>query len=297
MVAKDMKTKRLLSKDEAAGYRFVLPAMTMLLAILIYPAADTFVSSFVVRLSDGGTRYALDNYIGLFGDSEFLTTFWNTLVFVGISVILHILVGLGIAMMLSASIRGRNWFRVIAILPWTIPDVSAAIVWKWIFNPLHGPLNDLLIRFGLISQRMEWLSNPRLALPAVIFANLWRGFPFVMLILLAGLQSIPQNLYEAASVDGANWFQEFLYITLPSLSKMFAVAFALDTVWEFRRFGLVQVMTGGGPGSTTEILSTLIYKQYFKFFNFEYAASMAVFMTIILLVISLPYIQALLKET
>ena len=271
--------------------------MMMLFAILVYPAFHTLASSFTVKLRGGGTAFSVENYIQLFDDRQFITTFWNTIRFVGISVILHVVVGLGIAMMLSASIRGRRWFRVIAILPWTIPDVSAAIVWKWIYNPIHGPLNDLLIRLGLMNYPMEWLSNPDLALPAVIFTNVWRGYPFTMLILLAGLQAIPQKLYEAASVDGANSVQKFLYITLPSLTKMFAVAFALDTVWEFRRFGLVQVMTGGGPGSSTEILSTLIYKQYFKFFNFEYAAAMAVFTTIIVLLISIPYIQALLKES
>lgn len=292
-----MNIKRFLSKQEVSGYNFVFPAIIMLFAILVYPAVHTLVSSFAVKLRGGGTAFSVDNYVQLLADRQFITTFWNTIRFVAISVILHVVVGLGIAMMLSSSIRGRRWFRVIAILPWTIPDVSAAIVWRWIYNPLHGPLNDLLIRLGLMSYPTEWLSSPNLALPAVIFANIWRGYPFVMLILLAGLQSIPRILYEAASVDGANSVQKFFYITLPSLTKMFAVAFALDTVWEFRRFGLVQVMTGGGPGSSTEILPTLIYKQYFKFFNFEYAAAMAVFTTIIVLLISIPYIQALLKET
>jgi multiple sugar transport system permease protein len=291
-----MGMKRLFSKEEISGYSFVFPAMIMLIVILIYPAVHTFLSSFLVKLKTGETVHNLDNYIRLFRDRQFIATFWNTIRFVGISVCLHVLVGLGVAMLLSGSILARHWFRVIMIIPWTIPDVSVAIIWRWILNPIHGPLNDLLARFGLMTTHIEWLSNPHLALPAVIFTNIWRGYPFTMLILLAGLQAIPQILYEAASVDGANSIQKFFYITIPSLKKMFVVAIALDTVWEFRRFGLVQVMTGGGPGSTTEILSTLIYKQYFKFFNFEYAAAMAVFTTIILLAISIPYIQALLKE-
>jgi multiple sugar transport system permease protein len=164
------------------------------------------------------------------------------------------------------------------------------------FDPVYGAFNDLLIKAGLISTHVQWLSNPKLALPSVIFVNLWRGFPFVMLILLAGLQSIPRVLYEAAAIDGASRWQLFIRITLPSLKKMLVVALALDIVWEVRRFGLIQTMTQGGPGNITEVLSTYIYKQYFQFFRFEYASAVAVVMTAALLMVSLPYIWMISQE-
>jgi multiple sugar transport system permease protein len=131
---------------------------------------------------------------------------------------------------------------------------------------------------------------------SVVLVNLWRGFPFVMLILLAGLQSIPPHLYEAAAIDGASKPQMFFHITIPGLRKMIVVALALDIVWEVRRFGLIQAMTQGGPGILTEVLSTYTYKQYFQFFRFEYASAVAVVMTIVLLLVSLPYIRMISQE-
>jgi multiple sugar transport system permease protein len=177
-----------------------------------------------------------------------------------------------------------------------VPDVVAGIIWKWMFDPIYGALNDLLIKIGLLNTPIEWLSNPKLAMTSAILVNLWRGFPFVMLILLAGLQSIPKHLYEAAAIDGAPKFQQFIHITLPGLKKMIVVALALDIVWEVRRFGLIQAMTQGGPGILTEVLSTYTYKQYFKFFRFEYASAISVVMTIVLLLVSLPYIWMISQE-
>jgi len=170
------------------------------------------------------------------------------------------------------------------------------IIWKWMYDPIYGALNDALLKIGLISTPVEWLSNPKLALFSVILVNLWRGFPFVMLILLAGLQAIPRHLYEAGAIDGASKWQLFIHITIPGLRKMIVVALALDIVWEVRRFGLIQAMTKGGPGVLTEVLSTYTYKQYFQFFRFEYASAIAVVMTVVLLLVSLPYIWMISQE-
>jgi multiple sugar transport system permease protein len=144
---------------------------------------------------------------------------------------------------------------------------------------------------------VEWLAHPRLALPSVIFADVWRGYPFVMLILLAGLQAIPKELYEAARVDGASALQEFRHITVPGLARMIQVALALDVIWQFRRFGLVYNMTQGGPGNATDILPLAIYRQFFKYFNFEYASAMAVVLAVIMIVISIPYVRMMVKRT
>lgn len=240
--------------------------------------------------------YTFANYVNLLKDPFFKTTFWNTGIFVFFSVASHMILGLAVALVLNSALPAKPLFRIIALLPWVVPDVMAGIIWKWMYNPIYGALNDLLFKMGLIHSPIEWLTSPKLALFSVILVNLWRGFPFVMLILLAGLQAIPKYLYEAAAIDGASQWQLFFHITIPGLKKMIVVALALDIVWEVRRFGLIQAMTQGGPGVLTEVLSTYTYKQYFQFFRFEYASAIAVVMTIVLLLISLPYVWMISQE-
>jgi multiple sugar transport system permease protein len=281
-------------KDRHMWTFFVLPGTILLVLVLGFPAGQSILYS--IYPEGGGPSYTLSNYSILFGDSVFRQVFGNTALFVTLSVASHLLLGLGVALTLNKEIFAKPLFRLIALLPWVVPDVVAGIIWKWMYDPIYGALNDLLIKVGLISTHIPWLYNPKMALFSVVFVNLWRGFPFVMLILLAGLQSIPRVLYEAAAIDGASRWQLFSRITLPSLKKMFVVALALDIVWEVRRFGLIQAMTQGGPGTITEVLSTYIYKQYFQFFRFEYASAVAVIMTIALLIISLPYIWMISRE-
>jgi multiple sugar transport system permease protein len=282
-------------KDRHMWMVFVLPGVILLVLVLGWPAITSILYSFETEQA-GDAAYTLANYKSLLKDPFFSTTFWNTTVFVFFSVALHMILGLAVAMVLNSALPAKPMFRVIALLPWVVPDVVAGIIWKWMYDPIYGALNDLLIKIGLLNNPIEWLSNPKLAMTSAILVNLWRGFPFVMLILLAGLQSIPRHLYEAAAIDGAPKLQQFIHITLPGLKKMIVVALALDIVWEVRRFGLIQAMTQGGPGVLTEVLSTYTYKQYFKFFRFEYASAISVVMTIVLLLVSLPYIWMISQE-
>ena len=282
-------------KDRYMWIPFVLPGVLLLILVLGFPAVTSILYS-IKSEGGGNASYTFANYANLLNDPFFKTAFWNTGIFVFLSVASHIILGLAVAMVLNGDLPAKPLFRVIALLPWVVPDVVAGIIWKWMYNPLYGALNDFLLRLGLIHSHVEWLSNPRLTLFSVILVNLWRGFPFVMLILLAGLQAIPRYLYEAAAIDGASKRQSFFHITIPGLRKMFVVALALDTVWEVRRFGLIQAMTQGGPGVLTEVLSTYTYKQYFKFFRFEYASAISVVMTIVLLLVSLPYIRMISQE-
>jgi multiple sugar transport system permease protein len=282
-------------KDRYMWTVFVLPGVFLLILVLGWPAITSILYSFQPAQS-GETGYTLASYRALLKDPFFKTTFWNTAVFVFFSVASHMILGLAVAMVLNSALPAKPMFRVIALLPWVVPDVVAGIIWKWMYNPIYGALNDLLIKVGLLENPVEWLSNPKLAMASAILVNLWRGFPFVMLILLAGLQAIPRHLYEAAAIDGASRLTQFLHITLPGLKKMIVVALALDIVWEVRRFGLIQAMTQGGPGILTEVLSTYTYKQYFQFFRFEYASAISVVMTIVLLMVSLPYIWMISQE-
>lgn len=279
-------------REPAVGYLFVAPAVLLLAAVLVYPALTTLRLS----LSAPGGGLGFRHYAQLVSDPLFWQVVRQTAVFVAASVAAHLLLGLGAALAVAGSVPARGLFRVVVLLPWVVPDVVAGIVWKWILNPLYGVLNDLLVAAGVLHQPLEWLTHPSLAPVSVILANVWRGFPFVMVILLAGLQSIPQELYEAASLDGAGSWARFRFVTLPGLRKVLVVALALDTIWEVRRFGLVQAMTGGGPGTLTEVLSTQVFKQYFQFYRFEYASAMAVAMTALLLVVSLPYVRMIMQE-
>jgi multiple sugar transport system permease protein len=282
-------------KDRHMWIFFVLPGVLLLVLVLGFPAVTSVLYS-VKSEKAGDTNYTLKQYGNLNKDPFFKTTFWNTAVFVSFSVGTHMILGLAVALVLNTALPAKPLFRVIALLPWVVPDVVAGIIWKWMYDPIYGALNDLLVKIGLIDSPVEWLSNPKLALFSVILVNLWRGFPFVMLILLAGLQAIPKDYYEAAAIDGASRVKSFFYITIPGLRKMIVVALALDIVWEVRRFGLIQAMTQGGPGVLTEVLSTYTYKQYFQFFRFEYASAISVVMTAVLLLVSLPYIWMICQE-
>lgn len=286
-----------LRTKEYEAYLFILPALSMLIVILGFP----FVMAILMSLNLAWVKSSLlgftfENYSRLFRDRVFYNDLIVTLSFVLPTVGFHLLLGLGVALLLNMEIKARRFFRVVAILPWTIPDVIAGLIWRFMFDPLSGIVNSVLARLNLIQLPITWLSDARLALPSVVFAEVWRGYPFVMLLLLAGLQSIPQGLYEAAKIDGASAWKRFWYISLPNLSRIIMIAFTLDFIWECRRFGLVYNMTGGNPGHATEVLSLYVYKNFFIFFNFGYAAAIAVVLALIMMTLSFPYLKASMKE-
>jgi multiple sugar transport system permease protein len=282
--------------DRHLGYFFVLPATLMLAAVLIFPAFITLKAS-LTPTGGSGLALTLAQYQKAFHDPVLWQTFRNTFAFVAWSLAGHFVLGLGLALALNQALPGQMFFRLVALIPWTIPDVVAGIFFRWVLNPIHGAINPLIrMVFPSFPAEFQWLSSPTLAFPSVIVANVWRGYPLVMVMLMAGLMAIPRELYEAAAVDGAGKLRRFFHITLPGLSTIILIALALDMVWEFRRFALVVAMTGGGPGTLTEVLSTLVYKTYFQFFTFEYASAMAILMSAVLFVLSLPYILLVGRE-
>jgi len=277
------------------GFLFVLPCLLMLLLVLGFPVVTAVVNSFAPIWSEEKT-FTIENYIKLLHDQLFWNSLRVTFIFVSSTVALHLLLGMIVAIVLNTEIKAKRLFRLIAILPWTVPDVISGLIWRFMYNPTSGIINDLLIKSGVVNHYIEWLASPNLVLPSIIFADVWRGYPFVMIILLAGMQAIPREQYEAARVDGASRLQEFIYITIPNLTRIIVIALALDTIWQFRRFGLIYNMTLGGPGHASEILSLFIYKHYFKYFNFEYASGMAVVMAIIMMIISYPYVRMITRK-
>lgn len=264
----------------------------MLVVILGFPAIMSVAQSFGAG-SQGGI--GLGAYRRLFADQQFAATLFNTGVFVTSVVAMHLVLGLGVAMLLNMDVRARWLFRVIAILPWTMPDVIGGLIFRFIFDTLTGGANTVLAMLHL-GGPIDWLGDPVLSLLTVIFAEVWRGYPYVMLILLAGLQTIPRDQYEAAQIDGVGAFKTFIHITLPNLRSMIFLAVVLDAIWECRLFGMIYGMTGGGPGYSTQNLSLLVYKSYFQFFDTAYASSAAVVLAAILMVLAIPYVRLTLKE-
>ena len=282
-------------RDYYKGYLFILPAFLLLLIILGFPAVAAFLQSFNLMWV-ATPSFTLGAYKALAFDPEFLTSLMNTVIFVTVVVSSHLVIGLGVALLLNMDLRFKWLWRVVAILPWTMPDVIGGLVWRFMFDTLPGIVNSVLLRTGISVEPIDWLGNPTLAFVSVMLAESWRGYAYPMLILLAGLQAIPRQQYEAAELDGCTAIQKFIYVTLPNLKHMIIIALVLDVIWESRLFGMVYSMTGGGPGYSTQILTLLSYKQYFQFFNVSYGASMAVVLATVLFFISLPYLRMSMRQ-
>lgn len=282
-------------KEHNKGYLFILPALLFLVIILGFPAVAAVLQSFNIMWVPEPS-FSTKSYVRLLGDVEFRTSVLNTVIFVTSTVGFHLLIGLGVALLLNMEIKNKHFFRVVAILPWTVPDVIGGLIWRFMFDTLPGIVNAVLLKIGLVANPVDWLGNPSLAFPCVIFAEVWRGYPYVMLILLAGLQAIPKDLYEAAEIDGASKYTSFFFITLPNLKFMIIIATILDLIWECRLFGMVYSMTGGGPGYSSQVLSLLTYKHYFIFFNSPYAGAIAVVLALLMLIISIPYLRMTMRQ-
>jgi multiple sugar transport system permease protein len=267
----------------------LLPAILVLGAVAVYPVLRTFLLSlFKSNLNTGFSEdfVGLDNYSRLISDSRFWQSLRNTMVFSIISVGVEFLLGLAGAVLLHQRFRGRGVVRAIAMLPWALPTAVMALAWSWIFNDSFGVLNDLLLRAGIISEAVAWLGQPAGAMAAMVVADVWKTAPFMMIIMLAGMQSIPEDLYEAIRLDGATRWQEFRLITLPLLRPAIALALLFRAIAAFGVFDLVFILTGGGPGGTTETVSLYAYTNYFRYLDFGYGATVIVASFLLMFVVA-----------
>jgi multiple sugar transport system permease protein len=291
-------SKKPLSKETQA-YFYVAPAVILLLLLLVYPFFQVIRLSFFDTNGTSETFIGFSNYVNLLKDSIFWKALYQTFYFTLGSVVFHFIIGFGLALMLSQPLSRivRNIFRGILIIPWLIAPTVAAMIWVLIYNPF-GILNGILVTLGLMKEgvNLNWLGNPALSLLSVTGVNIWRGFPFVMVMLLAGLQSIPEELYEASMIDGSTPIKAFFYITLPCLKGTIMTVGLLDTIWTFRHFDIIFAMTGGGPINSSEVMTTHIYNLAFRSFRWGYASTEAILMFLILLVFSLYYIHRIKKE-
>jgi multiple sugar transport system permease protein len=255
-----------------SGYRYVAPALGLLGGVALFPLLYVIYLSFYRRLLifDISKFVGLENYRFLLQDERFWNALQNTAYFTGVSVSAQLLLGLGIALLLNRSFRGKDWVRALILVPWVIPTVVSARMWEWIYNPEFGILNFLL------GAKINWLGTPGLALHAAIFADVWKTTPFVVILLLAGLQIIPRELYQAARVDGAGAWAAFRRITLPLLMPVLLVTLIFRMLDAWRVFDVIYVLTGGGPANTTETLSLYAYKMLFQTLQFGYGSALSV---------------------
>lgn len=260
----------MIKKD--SGYRFVTPALVILFLITIYPIFYVFYLSLHRRflIFKISKFVGFENYLFLLKDERFWNALLNTIYFTAVSVSLELLLGLSIAILLNRSFETRGLIRAVVLIPWIIPTVASAKMWEWIYNTDFGVLNYL---FG---SKINWLGTPFLAINAAVFMDVWKTVPFVTILLIAGLQIIPKELYQAAKVDGADSWSIFRKITLPLLKPVILIALIFRTLDAFRVFDAIYVLTGGGPANTTETLSIYAYKVLFQTLQFGYGSALSV---------------------
>jgi len=274
-------------------YVLLAPCLLLLLALTVYPLF------FLARLSlhrmtpDGEAFAGLANFTRLLTDDFFWRALGQTLAFTFGALTLEFLLGLALALLLHSRIRGRNLWRALFLLPMILPPVVAGVIWRLIYNPSFGILNAALQWLGFDTARLTWLADPSVALAAVIIVDVWEWTPFVFLILLAGLQAIPEEPYEAARIDGSSAWQTFRHITLPLLAPAILVALLLRTFDLLRLFDQIFILTQGGPGFATETVSLYIYKTAFRFYDFGYAAALSFVLLAATLALSHFYIRLL----
>jgi multiple sugar transport system permease protein len=276
------------------GYSYLVPAALCMLATVVVPIGLAIKMSLYNDVLYKPQAYhfiALGNYVRLVQDPVFWLTLWNSVVWVFGSVVLQFVFGFAAALLLHQAFTGRALVRTLTLLPWIIPGVVVGLIWEWLYQPNYGVINDLLLKAGWMHDRVAWLSSPDLAMAAVIFTNIWRGIPFFAIMLLAGLQAIPGELYEAAHVDGAGVVSRFWHITLPLLRPIIVVATATRIIWTFNYADLIFVMTGGGPANATQITSTYTLMQAYTNLDFGYAGALSVVLLLVMLAFTAVYLR------
>ncbi len=273
---------------------FLLPSAVVLLLVVFYP----FVYNLYISMTNMGLYTIRDysvkgfqNYRDIFLEKDLWYYFAKTLIWTLVNIFFHMVLGISIAMLLNRQIKGRGIFRALLILPWAMPQYISALTWKGMFNYQYGSINLILMKVFHLPA-IEWFSNETAAFIAPILTNIWLGFPFIMVVTLGGLQSIPKDLYEAADIDGASAIRKFFSITLPMLKPILTPAIILGTIWTFNNINVIWLVTDRGlPADKTHILVTYVYKAAFTYYRYGYAAAFSVFIFLFLFAFVLFYIR------
>lgn len=280
---------------KTAPYRYLFPTLVLMIVFLVVPICMVISYSLVDKavVSPEPIFVGLENYKNLFADDKFWNAVSNTIIFVAVSVIAHLVLGMIFAMLLNSKYfktRTKTIARVIYILPWVFTASVVAILWKLMLQP-SGIVNYLLSVLPQVSRNTEWLSNQDIALAVICFINIWCGYPFYMISILAGLQGISGDLYESAAIDGATMVKSFTHITIPQLKPILISIAMLDFIWTLQSFNVIWMLTGGGPVNATETLSIYIYKLAFQKLDYSMAGTAATVLLIVCVFIAIFYVR------
>jgi len=279
---------KLVARSVSPIILFLLPALSFYFVFELFPIFYSLYISFFEWHIIGDVRFVgLENYLKMFSDPVFIIALRNTFIYTIVTVPIQIILGLAIALLLNQGIKGKVIFRALYYIPVITSWTVVSLIWKWIYDPVYGFLNYVLLSLGVIKEPIRWLQDPSIALYAVMLVTIWKGIGWNMVIFLAGLQTIPQSLYDAALIDGANRWRRFRYITLPLLRPVIATVTVLLTIGALNAFVQIYILTAGGPLHSTEVINTYLYKNAFSYLNFGYASSMALFLLTITLTISI----------
>jgi multiple sugar transport system permease protein len=285
---------------QLVSYSFVLPAALFLLVFIAYPVVFNITMSFqdlkATNLLKGGTWVGLDNYKAALANPIFIKAIKNTLLFTFGSIFFQLMIGLALALFYNLGFPGSRWMRGLYLIAWTIPIIVVGAIFRWLLDGQAGAANWLFVTLGLIKEKISWLSDINLALPAITAINIWLGIPFNMSLLLAGLQGIPKELYEAAAIDGASRAARFRFVTLPLLRPALVAVLLLGLIYTFKVFDVVWATTQGGPFNATHLVSTIAFEQIFRKFLFGQGAAMLNLLFAVLFIISLLYLWNLRHE-
>lgn len=252
--------------ERKLGLAFTLPIFILIFVLMGFPFAYTIYLSFTNKTVGMPAQFVgLANYISIFTDSTYWRVFMNTVIYTVICIVVKLVFGMLFALLLNESFHGRSITRVAMLLPWAIPGMVAANTWKWMYNDQYGIINEILRDLHIISTPIPWLGSMGLALFSVMIVNIWRGIPFFLFSILGALQSIDDQLYDAGKIDGANVFQRFFNITLPSIMPVVAISTLLSTIWTFNDFDNIWLITGGGPLNASSVIATYTYEQAFMY--------------------------------
>jgi multiple sugar transport system permease protein len=263
-------------QNSTLGIILALPLLAVLIGLLAYPMLYAAYMSFMNKQIGIAPKFVgLANYVELLQDPIIPSVILNTLLYTVAGVTCKAVIGFLVALVLNEQLAFRNFFRGWVLLPWVLPALVVGLTWRWMFNETAGVINFVLLKLHIISLPISWLASKELARVAVIVTNVWHGFPFFVLALLSGMQSIPLDLYEAAQVDGATMLQRIRYIMLPWLKPVFAIVIILSSISTFNDFSTVYVVTGGGPSDATHIIATYAYKVGFEALRFGYGSAVS----------------------
>lgn len=279
-------------------YLLVAPAVLVIICVVFFPVVNAIMMSFQqydLRRPNDIQFIGVNNYITLFQDPLFWKGLWKTILWVVFGVGFQFIFGFILALLLNMNFKGRGIVRAVSLIPWVTPGILIGLMWRWMYDGNYGVINDLLMKIGLIDSPIGFLSQPGSAFPSVIVTIVWQGIPFFALMILAGLQGVPSELYEAADIDGGNAIQKLFYVTIPSIKNTIFVTTLLRIIWVANSVDVIFNMTGGGPAYATQTLSVYVFNKG-NALDLGYSSAMAIILCIVLALVAVPYMIMKFKE-